>query len=228
LPNPVGFLDDRFSNGLAGTLADDIRFGGAHRLAVRVSEMNTVACGGPASLVQSFATALWAPDALFEMAKAGVASVNWHIRAAMTNAPVAFGTNGMSARPELFGLALYSRMIGPAADLLNVAFDSPQKGIVKAWAIRSRGHVRILLIDKSAQSISARIARPGGLSRSVGSLIRLLAPSVGARRGVTLAGQTIGPDGRWQGRRIVQTVRPQGGSYRVVVAGYSAVLIDLG
>ena len=227
LPSPTGFLDDRFSSGLAGTLAGDVQFARAHRLTVRVSEMNTVACGGPAALVQSFATALWAPDVLFEMAKSGVASVNWHIRAAMANAPVALGTSGMRARPELYGLAMYARTIGPGGDLLDVRYDSPQNGSVKAWAIRSRGQLRILIIDKSAQPVSARIAAPAGVSRNPGSLIRLLGPSVGARHGVTLCGQTIGPDGQWHGRPVVQTIHAQGGSYRVAVTAYSAVLLDL-
>jgi hypothetical protein len=227
LPSPTGFLDDRFSGGLAGTLADDIQFARVHHLALRVSEMNTVACGGPASLVQSFATALWAPDALFEMGASGVASVNWHIRAKMANAPVAFGTNGMMARPEMYGLALYGRMVGPGAELFDTRFNSPQNGSVKAWAIRSRGHVRVLIINKSAQPVNSRVARPAGISGNAGSLIRLLAPSVAARQGVTLGGQTIGSDGRWHGRPTVQTTRLEGGSYSVAVPAYSAALLDL-
>ena len=226
LPTANGFLDDRYSGGLAGTLADDVQFARAHHLTVRVSEMNTVACGGPVSLVQSFATALWAPDALFEMARSGIGSVNWHIRAAMTNSPVVFGAGGMSPRPELYGLAIYARMIGAGAELLTVRLDPPQDPTLKAWAVRSGGHVRLLLINKAAQPVVAIVGRPAGVSGS-GSLSRLLAPSVSATHGVTLAGQTIGPDGHWHGHLGVETTHAHSGGYRLAVAGYSAVLLDL-
>jgi hypothetical protein len=227
LPTAAGFLDDHYSGGLAATLAGDLQFARAYGLAIRVSEMNTVACGGPASLVQSFATALWAPDALFEMARAGIVSVNWHIRAATTNAPAVFGAHGISARPELYGLALFARMIGPGAELLSVRLDPSSGPSLKAWAVRSRGHVRILVINRSGQQASLQIARPPGVSGASGSLIRLLAPSVAATQGVTLAGQTIGADGRWHGRVVVETVHDRGGSYSLPIGGYSAALLDL-
>ena len=44
---------------------------------------------------------------------------------------------------------------------------------------------------------------------------------------MTLAGQTIGPDGRWHGRRVTERVRVRNGSYRVVLGGYSAALLTL-
>ncbi len=227
LPSAAGFLDDRYSGGLAATMGGDVQFGRVHHLAVRVSEMNTVACGGPAALVQSFATALWAPDALLEMAKNDVASVNWHIRASTTNAPVIFSAHRMIARPELYGLALYARAVGDGGELPDVRLDPPHDPSLKAWAVRSRRHVRLLIINKGAQPVSARIPVPAGLSRGPGSVIRLLAPSVGATRGVTLAGQTIGADGRWHGKAVVETIRAHSGSYRLTVAGYSAAMLTL-
>ncbi len=227
LPSPAGFLDDHYSGGLAATMADAVQFGLGHHLAIRVSEMNTVACGGPASLVQSFATALWAPDALFEMARSDVASVNWHIRAGLTNAPVVFGGHGLNARPELYGLALFARTIGPGGQLLGARLDPSAAVPLKTWAVRSGRRVRILIINESAQRLGIRVARPPGVSGADGTLIRLLAPSVGATHGVTLGGQTIGADGRWHGRRVAETVHERGGSYPLAIAGYSAALLAL-
>jgi hypothetical protein len=227
VPSAAGLLDDHYSGGLAATMADAVQFGLVHHLAIRVSEMNTVACGGPASLVQSFATALWAPDALFEMVRSDVASVNWHIRAGTTNAPVVFGGHGMNARPELYGLALFARMMGPGAQLLGAQLDPSSARGVKTWAVRSGGRVRILVINESTQRLSVRVARPPGISGTDGSLIRLLAPSVGATHGVTLGGQTIGADGRWHGHRVLEAVHERSRSYRLAIAGYSAALLAL-
>ena len=56
LPDAAGFLDDRYTRGLARTMSGEITFAQAHHLIVRISEMNSVSCGGPAKLVESFAT----------------------------------------------------------------------------------------------------------------------------------------------------------------------------
>ena len=144
----------------------------------------------------------------------------------MTNSPVVFGPGGMSPRPELYGLAIYARMIGAGAELLSVRLDPPQDPTLKAWAVRSGRHVRLLLINKAAQPVIAIVGRPAGVSGS-GSLSRLLAPSVAATHGVTLAGQTIGPDGHWHGHLVVETTHAHSGGYGLAVAGYSAVLLDL-
>ena len=227
LPDAAGFLNDRYTHGLARTMSGDIAFAQAHHLIVRISEMNSVSCGGPAELAQSFATALWAPDALFEMARAGIAAVNWHIRAAKVNAPVVFEAHGMQARPELYGLALYARMIGLGAALLPVRTNATNDRSLKVWAVGSRRFLRLLLINRGASARTADIPVPARVHGTAGTLIRLLAPSVTATAGVMLAGQTIGPDGRWHGRRATERVRVRNGSYRVVLGGYSAALLTL-
>ena len=49
----------------------------AHRL-LRVDELNSVACRGKAGVSDTFASSLWATDALFALARAGVDGVNLH------------------------------------------------------------------------------------------------------------------------------------------------------
>src|SRR5207302_722767 len=56
---------------------------------------------------------------------------------------------------------------------------------------------------------------------------RLLAPAVTSRRGVTLAGQQVGPDGGWQGARITETVWPGAHGYVVTVPRMSAALVGM-
>ncbi len=53
----------------------------AHRygLPFRVDELNSVACGGKRGVSDTFASALWAVDSLFEMARVGVSGVNFHM-----------------------------------------------------------------------------------------------------------------------------------------------------
>ena len=96
VPDAAAFLENRFSGGLARTLYGDLQLASANQLPVRVSEMNSFTCGGRSALAASFATALWAPDALFEMARVGVSGVNWHIRPELANSPFALETSGLA------------------------------------------------------------------------------------------------------------------------------------
>jgi hypothetical protein len=54
-----------------------------------------------------------------------------------------------------------------------------------------------------------------------------VAPSLRAHDGVRFADQSIGHDGRWQGREVQQRVPSAGGYYHVYVPAYSIALVTL-
>ena len=137
-PGVYAFLKDRYAGGLAKTLSGVIALTQSSRVPLRVTEMNSVTCGGRKHLAESFATALWAPDALFEMMHAGVAGINWHIRPKLPNAPFHLGPNGIEPLPEAYGLAVFAQMLGPRARLQDVTITSPLGHRVKAWAVNSK------------------------------------------------------------------------------------------
>jgi hypothetical protein len=227
-PTPAAFLSNRYTKGLANTLGNDIAFAQQRRLAMRVTEMNSVTCGGRKHLAESFSTALWAPDALFEMLRAGVDGVNWHIRPAYANAPFQFDSHGVVALPEFYGLAVFTNVIGPHAVLEQTDVQSsPQPVALKAWAVRSSHGLRVLLINKGSTDLSARLKVGAGRHRA--QIRRLLAPTLTSRSGVTFAGQSIGSDGRWHGHIKRIMVGPgASGAYGVRMPAYSAAVIDLG
>jgi hypothetical protein len=227
-PTPAAFLSNRYTKGLANTLGNDIAFARQQHLEMRVTEMNSVTCGGRKQLAESFSTSLWAPDALFEMLRAGVDGVNWHIRPSYANAPFQFDSQGVVPLPEFYGLAAFTNMLGPHAILEHTDVQSsPQAVALKAWAVRSSHGLRMLLINKGSIDLTARLAVGVGVHPI--QIRRLLAPTLTSRSRVTFAGQSIGSDGQWHGhiRRI--TVGPgAGGSYRLKMPAYSAAVIDLG
>ncbi|HZU40537.1 MAG TPA: hypothetical protein VE992_05775, partial [Solirubrobacteraceae bacterium] len=112
-PTVARVLSEAASTGLARGLRPDILI--AHRagLSFRLSELNSVTCGGKAGVSDSFATALWAPDALFELLRAGVDAVDVHVRAYTINAAFALTPGGLIARPLLYGLIAFARTLGP-------------------------------------------------------------------------------------------------------------------
>lgn len=66
-PRISSLLSERSSAVLAARLRGAIVFAHNAGVSLRVSEMNSVSCGGNEGVADSFATALWAPDALFEL-----------------------------------------------------------------------------------------------------------------------------------------------------------------
>src|SRR6202012_5865798 len=116
-----------------GPLVDDAHDAG---LPLRLTELNSVNCGGRAGVSDAFATALWAPDALFALLRAGVDGVNLHVRPPAVNAPFALGPAGLQARPLLYGLILFARTLGPDAQLVALRSRLSRPADVGAWAGR--------------------------------------------------------------------------------------------
>lgn len=113
----------------------------AHRagLPFRLTELNSVTCGGVEGVSDTFATALWAPDTLFELLRAGVDGVNVHVRPYTINAAFAVTPRGLRARPLLYGLILFARTLGPGAQLLDARLTANHPEHVKVWAVRDGG-----------------------------------------------------------------------------------------
>jgi hypothetical protein len=218
-------LSPAASTGMAaaiGPLVDEAHDAG---VPLRLTELNSVNCGGRPGVSDAFATALWAPDALFALLRAGVDGVNLHVRADSVNAPFALTDAGLQARPLLYGLILFARALGPRAQLVTVRARAPRAVNLGAWAVRvGRNTLHIVLIDKGRRSarVSLRLPARGGVA-----VQRLVAPSARSQTGVTLGGRELGADGRWQGLPARQTLTARGGSYVINVRSMSAALLSV-
>jgi hypothetical protein len=199
----------------------------AHRydLPLRMTELNSITCGGRPGVSNSFATALWAPDALFALLRAGVSGVNLHVRDDAVNAPFSFAAGGLAARPLLYGLITFVRALGAGSSLAPVKVRQNRPTALNVWAVRpGRGGLNVLLVDRGRRPVRVRLALAAAGPLSVQ---RLLAPGPAAESGVTLAGQRLSHEGRWLGHADVVTIPPSRGGYRLTVGRYSAVLATL-
>jgi hypothetical protein len=216
-------LSNAATAGMAGRVKPAMLL--AHRAGFpfRLTELNSVTCGGLRGVSNTFATALWAPDALFELIRIGVNGVNVHVRADTVNGAWGLGRHGLIPHPLLYGLILFTKMLGPDARLLDAHLAAPAFAHVKAWAVRvGSGQLRVLVINKGSHSVRAVLRLPA-VSRA--SVERLLAPSVRATTGETLGGQHLGIDATWVGRPITATLAPSHGRYELTVPGGSAALV---
>jgi hypothetical protein len=213
------------SAGMANALRPEVDAAHDAGLPLRLTELNSVNCGGRDGVSNSFATALWAPDALFALLRAGVDGVNLHVRADAINAPFAIGAGGLDARPLLYGLIMFARALGPRAQLLHLSDSHPKSLNLAAWAVRvGSDTLHVMLIDKGRRSVRVSLRLPATADATVQ---RLVAPSARSVAGVTLGGQTLAADGRWQGTAAQQTVTARPGGYTVVVRDESAALLTV-
>jgi hypothetical protein len=66
------------TTGLADSFKRDVASAHARGLPLRVDEINSVSCGADRAVSYTFASSLWAVDAMFELARVGVDGVNLH------------------------------------------------------------------------------------------------------------------------------------------------------
>jgi hypothetical protein len=223
-------LDAASSTGLADSFRAVVGYARARRLPVRIDELNTVSCGADPKVSQSFASALWALDTLFEMLRVGVAGVNIHTFPGAGYDLLRFdqvhGRWHGTVSPEYYGLLMFARAAPPGARLVA----HRQLGTVKLWETRAHnGTLRVVLINKSQTQQQAVQLRLPGVAAG-GTLERLLAPSAGATGAVSLAGRRFAPGtttGRLAGRSTATTVAPVHGRYRVRLPAASAALLTV-
>ena len=156
--------------------------------------MRWPAAGSP-GVSNTFASALWALQTLFESIRVGVAGVNIHTRTEGVNslfsAQIVNGCWTAVVKPEYYGLMMFAHAVPPGARLLPTT-GTTGDARVHLWAIRlPHGGTRVVFINEDprrADVITVRIPGRNGAT----SLQRLRAPSLNAAAGVTLGGRGFG------------------------------------
>jgi hypothetical protein len=225
-------LSSASGRGLAELLLPMARAAHARGVPIRLDETNSVSCGGAVGVSNTFASSLWAFEALFEFARIGIDGVNFHTSESTANALFDFthsdGTWHASVRPDYYGLVAFARAAPAGARLLHVVGAS---GSLQVWATRAKdGTVRVALINESTSSARDVVLRIRAASGD-GVLEWLRAPRVGATGGVTLGGQSFGTDttsGVLDGTHRRYTVRDRAGRYALTVPAASAAILTLG
>ncbi len=229
-PTVQKLLSEEASAGMAKTIAPALALAHKAGFSLRLTEINSVTCGGVTGVSNTFATALWAPDALFELMQAGVEGVNLHARVQSINDPFFFTPQGLQTHPLLYGLILFKRMLGAHARLVPVRLRSARSLHLKVWAVRegegtnTLNTLNVLLINKGRRSAVINLHLP---TSSEASVQRLLAPSASSTSDVTLAGQRLDGQAGWQGKERLETINPTSTGYVLRLRSQSAALLTV-
>jgi hypothetical protein len=222
-------MSDAAAAGMAAQVAPYVAVAHADRLPFRLDELNSASCKGAPGVSDTFSSALWVLDTLFNLASVGVDGVNIHTLPGAPYQPFSFTTVGSRWRatvhPLYYGLLMFAQAFPPGARLLSVAAPT---GPVKAWAtLAPDGRTRVVLINKDpSDPVVVTVQLPQD-SRPL-TVERLSAPGLSATADVRLGGESFGTETATGTLPLVRraqqlTATPDG--YEVALPAASAVLL---
>jgi hypothetical protein len=155
---PVSWLlTTAASRGRAATLTPLIAIARRRGLPVRVTELNSAACGGRRGISDSFASALWLTDTLFALLRDGVAQADVHTWAHARYSVFTVAGTRAAARPLLTGMSAFAHAAPPESRLLRT---TARAGALRVWAtLDRRGAERVVLVAPDAVTARVRASR---------------------------------------------------------------------
>jgi hypothetical protein len=215
---------------MASALAPEVSAAHGHHLPLRIDEMGSVSCGGERGVSDTYASALWAVDTLFALARAGVNGVNIHTPPRSINQMFTFsrvkGVWQAAVHPIYYGMLMFAQATPPGSELLRISGGSAPG--LSTWATRGRdGKTRVVAINKNTgQSRLVAVRAPAHATAATIELLR--APSIGAKAGITLGGRSFGAEtrtGALAPTPAANTVKPAHGTYTFELPAGSAALL---
>jgi hypothetical protein len=198
----------------------------------RMDENNTCSGHGQQGVSDTFISALWAIDYMFEVAKRGGSGVNFHNGENGQDGTVPFyyeplkETNGavVAVQPEYYGLLLFAE--AGAGPLVSATVTTSGQ-FFTAWAIKASGFTSVVLNNRDA-SAAVNVTLDLGSAVTSASAIYLEGTPAGnltaAAGSVTLAGAQVSPTGEWpRNAPYIQMVT--GNNVSVYVPAASAALV---
>jgi len=187
----------------------------------RLDECNSASGGGTEGVSDVFASALWGTDFLFDVAERRVAGINFHGGFKDQGyTPFCYRDNHYHAHPLYYSMLLFHQ----AAIGRIVPAECQATVNITTHAVLGDDHkLRVVLINKDLSHSVVVFVAPGS-PRAKAEVIRLIAPSVTSREGVTLAGSAVRSDGTWT-LQPGQPVHCGDGRFDVSLPAASAALL---
>lgn len=196
----------------------------------RMSECNSFYNGGASGVSDSYASALWVLDYLFNCALGGAAGVNFHGGGNGSGyTPIAnSGPTVTGVRPEYYGILLFTLAGQGTLYATQIAIGSLN---ATAYSVKTTSGINLVIVNKDVtQNLDVTIDLPQAVGSAQLTLLTQQSgadpvPVLAATSGVTLQGGTVGADGSFapQPAYTLQTDSRKLGCH---VPALSAVLIQ--
>jgi hypothetical protein len=204
------------------------------RIPLRLDETNNVSCRGQPGVSDVFASALWAVDYIARAMASGIAGLNFHdlIAEPETYSPLVAGgaqeleSGALHANPEWYSLLLSHSLLGDEPVRASVAGGSDT---LTAGAFASAGgSLHLVLVDfapSGSRQLLVHLRLPPSFAS--GTILRLTAPGLSAKTGVTLGESAVGPEGTWSPVAALPQVSGRPGALALEMPAGSAALVTL-
>ena len=196
----------------------------------RINEVNSFYGGGKAGVSDTFASALWVLDYMFQVATYGGNGVNLETDINQLGwsshySPIVHDPNGnCRACPEYYGMLAFA--LAGRGDLLKLTSEPKAEINLSAYATRDdQGSLWITVVNKDlSHDAAVRIPSPPHYRQP--EIFRLEAPSVTSTNQVSLAGAEVSPNGQWTPERP-QKIPTNSDIWEISVPHASAALFRL-
>ena len=195
----------------------------------RLCEINSFSGGGRPGVSDTMAGALWALDIMYTLAANGCSGVNMETGVNQLGfvspySPIGDDEHGTyRAAPEYYGMLAFS--LAGKGQLLRTETDAGSPA-VKAYATQSKGEsLWLTLINKGKRDASVRVDIGSSSRHRHASVIRLLAPAVDAKAGITLGGAQVSRAGTWKSA-APESLEVRGGRFGIELPAYSAAIVQ--
>ena len=190
----------------------------------RLAECNSVYNGGLLGVSNSFASALWGADYMFNLAKSGAVGLNFHTGATNPYTPIAYAKNVYTAKPLFYGMLLFAQGGNGSFLPINISDTSAN---VSYYAVKeSSGHLALTIINKDTlKSYTINASLIGTSNFKECKIMRLTAQSVSATTDVLFGGGSVNSDGTWVPKANEVVLKDSKGNFIITVAAGSAASV---
>ena len=213
-PNPK--LQDEFE-GMNTTMQES-------GLPFRLAETNSCYQGGKQGVSDTFASALWSADLMYQLASAGGTGINFHGGGYGWYTPIAGNQeDGFLARPIYYGMLLFAQ--AGAGHLVESKLEPQEQApLLTAYGLRNdAGAVKVAAFNKNLDR-GVRLTIDAGQQGRRVTALRLHAPRVDDATDTTLGGAPVGAGGEWSTARE-ETLTVENGAAVMELPAASAALI---
>lgn len=197
-------------------------------LPFRLAETNSCYQGGKRGVSDTFASALWGADLMYQLATAGGVGINFHGGGYGWYTPIA-GTvaSGFTARPIYYGMLLFAEA-GPG-HLIDASIDRAEEApLLTAYGLvndggGTTGPLKAVVFNKHADR-TVRLTIEDGGANTAAHALRLTGARLDDTQDVTLGANPVGASGAWEAAEEERLTVREGAATLLLPPGSAALV----